>query len=124
MATRIYHSLDDLERDMKTIATTFKPRAAEQVRDVARDGNKAGKANARKSSGTHAKEYPGKFSAERITPLAYEWGPRAEGQGLLPLERGNRNTPPHHDIARAADIHGAHDLAARMNIVLDRLFWP
>ena len=125
MATRIYHTLDDLERDLKTVAVSFKPRAAEQVRDVARDGNKAGRHNARRSSGAHGKHYPKAFSAERITPLSWEWGPdAAKPQGGMSFERGSRNQPPHHDIARAADIHGANDLAARMNIVLDRLFWP
>ena len=125
MAVRIYHSLDDLERDLKTVAVSFKPRAAEQVRDVARDGNKAGRHNARRSSGAHGKHYPKAFSAERITPLSWEWGPdAAKPQGGMSFERGSRNQPPHHDIARAADIHGANDLAARMNLVLDRLFWP
>ena len=65
MATRIYHTLDDLERDLKTVAVSFKPRAAEQVRDVARDGNKVGRSNARRSSGSHGKHYPKAFSAER-----------------------------------------------------------
>ena len=51
MAVRIYHSLDELERDLKTVAVSFKPRAAEQVRDVAKDGNKVGRSNARRSSG-------------------------------------------------------------------------
>ena len=125
MAVRIYHSLDDLERDLKTVAVSFKPRAAEQVRDVARDGNKVGRSNARRSSGAHGKHYPKAFSAERITPLSWEWGPdAAKPQGGMSFEHGSRNQPPHHDIARAADIHGAHDLAARLDRVLDRLFWP
>ena len=52
MAVRIYHSLDDLERDLKTVAVSFKPRAAEQVRDVAKDGTKVGRSNARRPTTT------------------------------------------------------------------------
>ena len=125
MATRIYHSLDDLERDMKTIATTFKPRAAEQVRDVARDGNKVARRLARRSAGAHGKHYFKAMSTERQTPLSWEYGPDAAmPQGGMSFEHGSRNQPPHHDLAKSADIHGANDLAARMDRVLDRLFWP
>lgn len=125
MATRIYHTLDDLEADLRTIALTFKPRMAEKVADVARDGNKVGKANAKRTAGAHGKHYPNAFSAERHHPLSWEWGPdAAKPQGGMSFERGSRNQPPHHDIAKAADLHGAADLAKRANDVLDRLFWP
>ncbi|MGZ5422634.1 MAG: hypothetical protein ACXWDF_10720 [Aeromicrobium sp.] len=127
MATRIYHSLDELERDMRTVTTTFKPRMAEQVRDVALDGNRAGRRSARRTAGAHGKHYFKAFGVERLTPLSYEWGPDAEhpgGQGGMSFERGSRNQKPHHDIAHAADVHGAPDLARRANRVLDRLFWP
>lgn len=126
MATRIVHSLGELERDMRTITTTFKPRAAAQVRDVSRDGNRTAKRHARRSSGTHGKHYPKAFTEEAITPLQRVWGPDADmPQGDMSFERGSRNQPPHHDIAKAADQHGAHDLARRVNrLVLDRLFWP
>ena len=122
---RIYHDLGELERDLRTVATTFKPRAAEQVRDVAKDGNKVGKRHAKRSAGAHGKHYHAAFSAERLTPLTWEWGPdAAKPQGGMSFERGSRNQPPHHDIAKAADAHGADDLARRMGLVLDRLFWP
>lgn len=126
MPTRIVHSLADLERDLRTIATTFKPRAAEQVRDVAQDGNKAGRRLARRSAGKHGKHYFKAFSVERRQALSYEWGPDADmPQGGMSFERGSRNQPPHHDIAQAADQHGAPDLSRRVNrLVLDRLFWP
>lgn len=125
MPTRIVHSLADLERDMRTITTTFAPRMAEQVRDVAKDGNREGRRLARRSAGKHGKHYPRAFSAERRTPLSWEWGPDAEmPQGDMSFERGSRNQPPHHDIAQAADQHGAADLHIRARFVLDRLFWP
>ena len=75
MATRIYHTLDDLERDLKTVAVSFKPRAAEQVRDVAKDGNKVARRLARKSAGAHGKHYHKAFGTERQTPLSWEYGP-------------------------------------------------
>jgi hypothetical protein len=125
MATRIYHTLGDLEADLRTIAVSFKPRAAEVVRDVAKDGNIAGRRLAKVSAGAHGKHYFRAFSAERRTPLMWEWGPDAGmPQGGMSFEHGSRNQPPHLDLARGADLHGADDLAARTGRVLDRLFWP
>ena len=122
---RIYHNLDELEADLRTIATSFKPRAAEAVRDVAKDGNAAGKRLAKRSAGAHGKHYHAAFSAERLAPLTWEWGPDAsKPQGGMSFERGSRNQPPHHDIAQGADQHGAADLARRVDLVLDGLFWP
>lgn len=120
-----YTTLPDLERDLRFIAVEFKPRASVQVADVARDGNRAGKANAKRTSGKHGPHYPNAFSVERRSPLTYEWGPdAAKPQGGMSFEGGSRNQPPHHDIAKAADIHGAGALARKMDRVLDDLFWP
>lgn len=122
-----YTTLGDLERDFRIIATEFKPLAAGEVKDVAYDGLNAGKRFARASSGTHARKYAGKFTAERKGVLSYEWGPLASGQGELVhvLERGSKNNPPHHDIAKAADIHGAATLGNRIQyVVFAKLFWP
>lgn len=125
MATVIYSSLGDLERDMRTIGTEFKPRMAEAVRDTAKDGNKAATRLAQRSEGAHGKYYHRAFSVERRSPLEYEWGPDASmPQGGMSFEGGSRNQPPHHDIAQAADIFGANDLALRADRVLDKLFWP
>lgn len=125
MGTRIVHSLGDLESDLRTIATTFKARAAVGVRDVARDGNREARRLARRSAGSHGKHYFKAFSAERRTPLSWEWGPdSAMPQGGMSFERGSRNQPPHHDIAQGADLHGADELARRTRSVLDDLFWP
>ena len=125
MGTRVVHSLGDLVDDLERNARTFKPLAAAEVRDVAKNGNSAAKRSARQSSGRHGKHYPKAFSAERRTPLTWEWGPDATmPQGDMSFERGSRNQPPHHDIAHAADIHGAGELAYRIqHRVLDRLFW-
>ena len=126
MGIRIVHSLHDLASDMAAAAATFRPAASRHVADVARDGNKAGKANARRSSGKHARKYAGTFTATRTGPLEYEWGPVARGQGNLAhiLENGTRNNPPHHDIAKAADSHGAGDLARKIRGTFDEMFWP
>lgn len=125
MPTRIVHSLDEFERDMRTVATTFKPRMAEQVREVSRDGNKAARRLARRSAGAHGRHYFKAFTEEAVTPLQRVWGPDADmPQGGMSFERGSRNSPPHHDLAQAADQHGAPDLARRAGRVLDGLFWP
>ena len=125
MATVIYSSIGDLERDLRTIAVEFKPRMAVEVRGVSMDGNKAAKRHAKRSAGRHGKHYSNAFSEEAHTPLLREWGPDAAmPQGGMSFERGSRNQPPHHDIAQAADLHGADDLQRRVRLVLDRLFWP
>ena len=125
MGVHVVHSLGDLERDLREVATQFKPLAAAEVRDVAKDGNSAAKRSARQSSGRHGKHHPKAFSAERKTPLMWEWGPDASmPQGDMSFERGSRNQPPHHDIAHAADIHGAGELAFLIRTrVFPRLFW-
>lgn len=124
--SRVYTTLGDLERDLKIIATEFKPKASRQVRVVAVDGNQAGKNNARRTAGDHGKHYPKAFSVERLSPLSYEWGPdSAMPQGGMSFEEGSRNQPPHHDIAKAADLHGAPDLGNRIqHVVFPELFWP
>lgn len=125
MATAIYHSLEALERDMRTITTTFKPRVAVEVRDVAKDGTRSARRLARRSAGAHGRHYFKAITAERHNPLEWEYGPdSAMPQGGMSFERGSRNQPPHHDLAKSADQHGAPDLARRAGRVLDRLFWP
>lgn len=127
MGVHIVHSLSDLERDLRTIATEFKPRMARNVRDVARDGNREGKRLARRSAGNHGRHYHKAFSAERFAgdALTWVWGPDASmPQGGMSFERGSRNQPPHHDIAKAADMHGAPQLAVKVHVTLDGLFWP
>jgi hypothetical protein len=125
MGVRVYTTLGDLERDLKIIATEFKPRAARDVRDVAQDGNRAGKANAQRTAPTHGKHYPKAFSAERRGILEWEWGPDAGmPQGGMSFENGSRNQPPHKDIAKAADLHGAGALERKVDRTIDGLFWP
>lgn len=125
MGVHFVHNMADLEADLVYIAKAFKPKAAAEVRDVARAGNRVGKSNARRSAGKHGKHYHKAFSAERRSALSWEWGPdSALPQGGMSFERGSRNQPPHHDIAKAADLHGAPQLARRMHRVFDDLFWP
>lgn len=125
MGVRIVHNLRDLQDDLETIAREFKPRAAREVRGVARDGNRVAKRFARRSAGAHGTHYHRAFSTEAHNPLRWEWGPDStRPQGGMSFERGSRNQPPHHDIAKAADIHGAADLQRRVGGVLDGLFWP
>lgn len=127
MGVHIVHSLADLERDLRTVTREFKPQAARAVRDVATDGNRAGARFARRSAGRHGKHYHKAFSAERFagSSLTWVWGPDAGmPQGGMSFERGSRNQPPHHDIAKGADLHGAPQLAVKAHGIFDRLFWP
>lgn len=120
-----YTTLGDLERDLRTIAAEFAPRMSIPVRDVAKDGNKLATRLARRSAGAHGKHYSKAFSAERRTLLSWEYGPdSAMPQGGMSFEHGSRNQPPHLDLAKSADIHGAGELSRKVNRVLDDLFWP
>lgn len=121
----VYSTLGDLERDMKIVATEFKPRMAVVVGEVARDGNKTAKRLAKRSAGRHGKHYPNAISVERHGALSYEYGPDAGmPQGGMSFEHGSRNQPPHLDLAKSADLHGAGELSRKAQRVLDGLFWP
>jgi hypothetical protein len=122
---RIYTTLADLEADLRFIAVEFKPRVAKPVAEVARDGNRTAKRFAKRSAGTHGKHYPNAMTVERHGPLSYEYGPDAAmPQGGMSFEHGSRNQPPHLDLAKSADLHGAAELSRKVDRVLDGLFWP
>lgn len=120
----IYSTLGDLERDMKRIAAEFKPRAAVRVGEVARDGNRTAKRLAKRSAGKHGKHYSNAITLEGHGSLSYEYGPEAGlPQGGMSFEHGSRNQPPHLDLAKSADLHGAGELARKIDDVIDGLFW-
>lgn len=123
--TRVYSTLGDLERDLKIIASEFKPRVAVPVREVARDGTKTAKRLAKRSAGSHGKHYPNAITLESHGPLSYEYGPEAGlPQGGMSFEHGSRNQPPHLDLAKSADLHGSSELLRKVDRVIDGLFWP
>ena len=126
-----HDTLDGLIADMKAIPVKAKAEMREIVRDGARAGNELAKDFARRSSGTHARKYPGTFSSEVLSGrglfgnvYSAEYGPRVGGQGSLApiLENGSRNNPPHLNLARSADIIGP-SFAQEVRQRMDGWFW-
>lgn len=129
---RVHHSIGRLAADMADIP----PRAAKDMRETVRDGIRVGnslaKDFARDTSGRHAKKYPGTFTSSMNRTLVFggvnvfsgEYGPQARGQGLLApiLENGSRNSPPHFNLARSADMIGPA-FAGEVRRLPDRWFW-
>ncbi len=118
----VSHSIGDLANDLRQAAELAPTLEAKAVRKVAIEGNKIAKAFAVESSGHHGMHYPSRFTAEAITPTSWEYGPSGRPQGNMSFEHGSRNQPPHHDLARSADIAGPM-LADEAQDVLDQLFW-
>lgn len=107
---RVLHGIDDLANDLSTIAR----RAPKDMRDVvkhnAHEGNRRAKEFASEQHTMFGDEdinYPPSFTVERIGPLTYVYGPDAnigDGSKSPGYEHGSINSPPHHDLARSADI--------------------
>jgi hypothetical protein len=132
---RVTTTTNDLEADLRYIART----ARGDMRDVVRDGIKAGNelakyfAKAKNGPNSHSRKYPGKFSAEMRPGLGLfgnviggEYGPRHEGQGMLAgiLENGSRSgNAAQLNLAKSADIIGP-SFAQEVRGMLDRMFWP
>jgi len=125
----LHGDLSDLVADFKTMRAEARPK----MRNVVREGVKAGtvlaKDNAERSAGEHGKWYPKAITGE-MTPslfgnlIAGEYGPeRGRMQGEMSFEFGSRNQKPHLDLARSADIIGG-SLAREAREMLDDLFWP
>jgi len=132
MAGMDFHGdLSDLRDDLQTIAVESKKR----MRDVVRDGVKAGamlaKDNARISAGEHGKHYPNAITGSLHGGLGLfgnvvsgEYGPDSDlPQGDMSFEHGSRNQKPHLDLARSADIIGP-SFAQEVRDMAEDLFWP
>jgi hypothetical protein len=127
----LHGDLSDLIDDLKTIKREARPR----MRNVVREGVKAGtvlaKDNAQRSAGRHGKWYPKAITGEMSASLfgaagliAGEYGPeRGRMQGEMSFEYGSRNQKPHLDLARSADVIGP-SFAQEARQLLDELFWP
>lgn len=133
MGVKVFHTLGDLEDDLRTMSREAPVVLKAVVRKNAREGNALAKGYAKVSSGKHAKKYPGTFTVGPVesfsgfggSNITCEYGPAPRGQGLLGpiLENGSRNNPAHLNLARSADViawtfgpnvlHAAHSL-----------FWP
>ena len=132
---RVTHGIDDLESDLRHIATTARGDMRDTVRDGIRAGNELAKDSAKAHNGprSHSRKYPGTFSAEMSPGLGLfgntisgEYGPRHEGQGELAgiLENGalGKNAPQQ-NLARSTDIIGPA-FAQEVGNLPDRWFWP
>lgn len=130
MRVNVTHGIGDLARDLKRIPKRARRDMRQVVRQVAVVGNQVAKDNARRSSGKHGKHYPDSFKADGPVPSLFggagfsaEYGPVAsKKQGAMSFEHGSRNQPPHHDLAKSADLIGptfAQEVRGRM----DDWFW-
>jgi hypothetical protein len=123
VSVRVRHTVDRLDRNMRSIPRTAATGFAKAVRANALEGNRRAKRYAQASSGKHGKHYPRSFSAEAVGPLSWEYGPdSSKPQGGMSFEMGSRNQPPHRDLAQSAAGLTA-PLASDVRDVLDRLFW-
>lgn len=132
MDVKVTSHLGDLEADLDRIAVQSAVDMYELVREGVTVGNDLAKDFARRSSGTHARLYPGTFSKRMNKGFSGfgsdvyqgEYGPLGRGQGLLApiLENGSRNNPPHLNLARSADIIGPA-LQGEVRRKIDGWFW-
>lgn len=133
MYVAVTSTLENLEGDFRTMGREAPRKFRGVVLDNIRAGNDLAKGLARLTSGTHARKYPGTFSAQMrdtytgfgATLYSGEYGPVARGQGHLAgiLEHGTRNNPPHNNLTKSLDLIGPTfgDQAAE---ALHSMFWP
>lgn len=120
----VTHTIGDLADDLRSMATRVPAEEEKAVRKVALIGNELAKGYAEESAGVHGKLYHKAFTAERVGPRTWEYGPDAAmPQGGMSFEFGSRNQPPHLDLARSADVVGPR-LSEEAQAIFDRLFWP
>jgi hypothetical protein len=107
MATiRVIDSIDDLAADLRTIATSTPRRMAGVVGDAAKKGNRLAKAHAEEDHTMHSDvdaDYAPTFTAERITPLVWEYGsdhPKASGYELGSVNQAS----PHRNLDRSLEV--------------------
>lgn len=127
---RAYHTINDLASDLRRIPDIARRDMRAVVREAAIVGNTVAKDNARRTAGAHGKHYPKAFTWEMRGSLfggagfVAEYGPDANRpQGGMSFEEGSRNQPPHHDLAKSADLIGpsfAQEVRQRMG----GWFWP
>lgn len=127
---RVTHGIDKLAADMAAIIPKARVEMRSKVREGLRAGNALAKDYARRSAGRHGRRYPDAFTTE-MNPgrglfgnvIAGEYGPdSARPQGGMSFEGGSRNSPPHNDLAKSADVIGpvfAHEVGD----MADGWFW-
>lgn len=127
----MHETLGDLIADFKRIGKEAPPALRGVVREGIATGNSVAKDFARESAGAHGKHYHKAFTTEMrsnrrfLDHIVYqgEYGPDiALPQGGMSFENGSRNQPPHHDLAKSADLIGP-SFGKEVGDVVDRLFW-
>ncbi|MGH3349310.1 MAG: hypothetical protein ACRDPS_01495 [Nocardioides sp.] len=118
MGIRVEHSLDDLAADLRTIATTTKPRMVGIVRDNVAFGERTAQRLAKESSGPHGLNYFKRITSEMTGDLEGEYGPH-DGNMIGGGWRHGENT----DLPRSADIIGPK-FAGDVHDEVDTIFWP
>lgn len=118
MSIRVEHSLDDLARDLRTIATTTKARMVGIVRDNVAFGERTAQRFAKESSGSHGLNYFKRITGEMTGELEGEYGPHT-GNMIGGGWRHGENT----DLARSTDVVGPK-FAKDVHDEVDDLFWP
>lgn len=114
MQVKVTSNVDDLANDMIAIAKRVRPDMRDMVRDGIRAGSELARTNAKRTAGKHGKHYPKSITSEMHSGLGLsgntisgEYGPDASRpQGGMSFEYGSRNQPAHLDLARSADIVG------------------
>lgn len=131
---RVSSSIGDLRDDLLRISKEAPPLLRNVVVEGCRVGNQVARDNARRTAPTHGKLYPRAFTTEMHATYRHgfggggnvysgEYGPRADmPQGGMSFEWGSRNSPPHLDLNKSADLIGP-SFARETGNVVDRLFW-
>ncbi len=133
MGVRVTHDVDDLANNLVAIARRVRPEMREVVGDTARECNKIAQGYARRNNGpkSHARKYPGTFSAEMYgnlglfgNTISAEYGPRHSGQGMLAgiLEDGRGYNAPQNNLRRSADVAG-DKLMLKVGLRVNGWFW-
>lgn len=106
MRVVVTHRVDVLARDFRQAPAKVGRKVAAATRSAAAQGNRLAKKYARQSAAAHGKDYPDTFSTEMHTPLDWEYGPEARGQGLLAriLNDGSPTSPAHNDLEKSMDV--------------------
>lgn len=134
MTIRVEHSgITDLASDLRKIPVIAAKDMTGIVKDGARIGGLEARANAKRTSGTHGKHYPSAITWDRSASTFFgfggaayqaEYGPESSRkQGEMSFEHGSRNQPPHHDLAKSADLVGPA-MAGELRSAMDDWFWP
>lgn len=128
---RVTHGIGDLANDLTAIRKRVRPEMREVVRDGIRAGNELAVQSAKRQEGTHGKYYHRAFSAEMSRGLGLfgntisgEYGPVVtRKQGGMAFEDGpGPQTRPHNNLRKSLDIIGPQ-FEREVDAVVGSWFW-